>query len=57
MFDPPTTKRAGVFISYRHKVEPDQSVVDQIVRALEPHHNVFTDKKTLAGVEWGKGSV
>jgi hypothetical protein len=35
-----------VFISYRHDVEPDQSVVDQVVRALEPHHTIFIDKKS-----------
>jgi hypothetical protein len=50
MPDPP----ARVFISYKHKVEPDQSVVDQVVEALEPHHAVFIDKKTLPGLEWGK---
>jgi TIR domain len=49
MPDPPR-----VFISYKHKVEPDQSVVDQVVEALEPHHTVFIDKKTLPGLEWGK---
>jgi hypothetical protein len=57
MFDPTTTKRAHLFISYKHKVEPDQSVVDQVVRALESHHTVVTDEKILAGAEWGKGSV
>src|SRR5262245_44500586 len=46
--------RSHVFISYKHKVEPDQSVVDQVVRALEPHHTVFIDKKILPGLEWGK---
>jgi len=51
MFDPPPTKRARVFISYTHKVEPDQSVVDQAVRALEPHHAVFIDKKILPAPE------
>src|SRR4030095_12471111 len=54
MFDPLSTKLARVFISYIHKVEPDQSVVDQVVRALEPHHTVFIDKKILPGLEWGK---
>jgi len=48
MFDPPPTKRARFFISYTHKVEPDQSVVDQVVRAPEPHHAVFIDKKNPA---------
>jgi hypothetical protein len=57
MFDPTTTKRARRFISYKHKVEPDQSVVDQVVRALEPHHNIFIDEKILASAEWEKGSV
>jgi hypothetical protein len=51
MFDPPSTKLARVFISYIHKVEPDQSVVDRVVRALEPHHNVFIDKKILRALE------
>ncbi len=54
MFDPLPAERARVFISYKHKVEPDQSVVDQVVRALEPHHTVFIDKKILPGLEWGK---
>jgi hypothetical protein len=54
MFDPPPAERVRVFISYKHKVEPDQSVVDQVVRALEPHHTVFIDKKILPGLEWGK---
>jgi hypothetical protein len=51
MFDLPPIKQARVFISYRHKVEPDQSVVDQVVRALEPHHTVFIDKKILPALE------
>jgi hypothetical protein len=51
MFDPPPTKRARVSISYIHKVEPDQSVVDQAVRAPEPHHTVFIDKKILPALE------
>src|SRR6266545_4323525 len=54
MFDPLPAERARVFISYKHKVEPDQSVVDHVVRALEPHHTVFIDKKILPGLEWGK---
>jgi hypothetical protein len=51
MFDSPPTERARVFISYKHKVEPDQSVVDQVVRALEPHHAIFIDKKILRALE------
>jgi hypothetical protein len=51
MFDPSPTKRARVFISYIHKVAPDQSVVDQVVRALEPHHAVFIDNKILPALE------
>src|SRR5262245_32729130 len=54
MFDPLPAERARVFISYKHKVEPDQSVVDQVVRALEPNHTIFIDKKILPGMEWGK---
>src|SRR5262245_27967675 len=54
MFGSPSAMRARVFISYKHKVEPDQSVVDQVVRALEPHHTVFIDKIILPGLEWGK---
>ena len=51
MFDSPPTARARVFISYMHKFEPYQSVVDLIVRALEPHHTVFIDKKILRALE------
>jgi len=51
MFDPPPAVRARIFISYKHKVEPDQSVVDQVVRALEPHHAMFIDKKILPALE------
>ncbi len=54
MIDLPSTKRK-IFISYKHKVEPDQSVVDRVVGALEQQqHTVFIDKKTLPGLEWGK---
>jgi hypothetical protein len=51
MFDPLSTKLARVFISYMHKVAPDQSVVDQVVRALETHLTVFIDKKILRALE------
>jgi len=54
MVDPPSAKRARIFISYKHKVEPDQSVVDNVVQTLEPHHTVFIDKKILPSLEWGK---
>jgi hypothetical protein len=54
MFAPPSAKRARIFISYKHKVEPDQSVVDRVVQTLEPHHTIFIDKKILPGLEWGK---
>lgn len=44
-----------IFISYKHKVEPDQSVVDRVVGALElQRHTVFIDKKIMPGDEWGK---
>jgi hypothetical protein len=56
MFDSPPTERAHVFISYKHQVGPDQSVVDQVVRALEPHHAVFIDEKILPALERGKGN-
>jgi hypothetical protein len=45
MFDTLPTEQACVFISYKHKVEPDQSVADQVVLALKLHHTVFIDKK------------
>jgi hypothetical protein len=51
MFDPSPTERARVFISYKHQIEPDQSVVDQVVLAPEPHHTVFIDKKILPALE------
>jgi hypothetical protein len=51
MFDSPPAERARVLISYKHQVGPDQSVVDQVVRALEPHHPVFIDKKILPALE------
>jgi hypothetical protein len=57
MFDHSPVERARVFIPYKHKVEPDQSVVDQVVRALEPHRDVFIEKKILPGPEWRKGDV
>ncbi|MGH9847739.1 MAG: AAA-like domain-containing protein, partial [Blastocatellia bacterium] len=44
-----------IFISYKHNVEPDQSVVDRVVGALElQRHIVFIDKKILPGDEWGQ---
>src|SRR5262245_61209765 len=54
MFGSTSAKQARGFFSYKHKVEPDQSVVDQVVLALEPRHAVFIDKKNLPGLEWGK---
>jgi hypothetical protein len=51
MFDPLPTEQARVFISYKHKVEPDLSVADPVVRALEPHHPLFIDKKILPALE------
>jgi hypothetical protein len=57
MFDHSPVERARAFIPYKHKVEPDQSVVDQVVRALEPHHAVFIKKKILPDPEWRKGDV
>jgi hypothetical protein len=51
MFDPSPTERGRVFISYKNKVEPDQSVVYQVVRALELHHTVFIDKKIMPALE------
>jgi hypothetical protein len=51
MFDPLATERAGVFISCKHKVEPDQSVADQVILALKPHHTVFIDKKIMPALE------
>jgi hypothetical protein len=47
MFDPLPTERARVFIRRKHKVRLDQSVSDQVVLALEPHHTVLIDKKIL----------
>jgi hypothetical protein len=46
--------QARIFICYKHKVEPDQTVVDQIVQALESQHTIFIDKKILPSLEWGK---
>jgi hypothetical protein len=51
MFDPSPTERARVFISYKYQIEPDQSVVDQAVRAPEPHHAAFIGKKILPALE------
>jgi hypothetical protein len=51
MFDPLPTERTRVFTIYKYKVEPDQSVADQAVLALKPHHTVFTDKKILPALE------
>jgi len=51
MFDHSPAERARVFISYKHQVGPDQSVADQVVRALELHHTAFIDKKILPALE------
>ncbi len=51
MFNSLPTGRERVFISYKHKVEPDQSIVDQVVLAHKPHHTVFIDKKILPALE------
>ena len=51
MVDPSPTEWARVFISYKHKVEPDQPVADQVVLALESHHPLFIDKKILRALE------
>jgi hypothetical protein len=51
MFDSLLTGRERAFISYRHKVESDQSIVDQVVVALEPHHTAFIGKKIPPAVE------
>jgi hypothetical protein len=51
MLDSLPTEQACVFIGYKHKVDPDQSVADQVVLALEPHHTVFIDKKILPALE------
>jgi hypothetical protein len=51
MFDPSPTERARVFISYKHQVGPDRSVVDQVALSLGPHHTVFIDKKILPALE------
>jgi hypothetical protein len=51
MLDSLPTEQARVFIGYKHKVEPDQSVADQVVRALEPHHPLFIDNKILPALE------
>ncbi len=54
MVGSPSTQRK-IFISYKHKVEPDQSVVDRVVDALElQRHIVFIDKRIMPGDEWGK---
>jgi hypothetical protein len=51
MSDSLPTEQARVFIGYKHKVEPDQSVADQVVLALKPHHTAFIDKKILPALE------
>ena len=51
MLDSLPTEQARVFIGYKHKVEPDQSVADQVVLALKPHYTVFIDKKILPALE------
>lgn len=55
MFDSsPAKKHARIFISYKHKVEPDQTIVDRVVEELEPQHIIFIDRKILPSLEWGK---
>jgi hypothetical protein len=51
MLDSLSTEQARVFIGYKHKAEPDRSVADQVVLALEPHHTVFIDRKILPALE------
>jgi len=51
MFDPLPTEQARVFISCKHKVEPDQLFADQVVLALKPRHTGFIDKKILFALE------
>jgi hypothetical protein len=51
MFDPQPTGRERVFISYKNKVGPDQSIANQVVLALKPHHTAFIDKKILPALE------
>jgi hypothetical protein len=51
MFDPLPTGRERVFTSYKHKVEPDQSIADQVVLALKPHRPALIDKKILPALE------
>jgi AAA-like domain/TIR domain len=54
MSDSSSAEQASIFISYKHKAEPDQTVVDHVILALEPHHTIFIDKKILPSLEWGK---
>jgi hypothetical protein len=51
MLDSLPTEQARVLIGYKPIVEPDQSIADQVVLALEPHHTVFIDKKILPALE------
>ncbi len=50
--EPPPLKRARVFISYKHNVEPDQSIAQQIYQALRQEHEVFIDQNMLVGTPW-----
>lgn len=46
---------ARIFVSYKHKLEPGQTIVNAVVAALErAGHTVFIDKQILPGVEWGR---
>lgn len=45
---------ARIFISYKRDVEPDRTIVKQVVAALSRQHVVFIDQQIPLGVEWGK---
>jgi hypothetical protein len=46
--------RARVFISYKHVVDPDESIALQVYHALNRQHDVFIDQTILVGTRWAE---
>ncbi len=45
-------ERARVFISYKRNAPIDESVAENLFRAINQHHDVFIDKTMLVGTDW-----
>lgn len=47
-------QRARVFISYKRDVDPDESIAEQVYKALSDEHEVFIDQTMLVGTRWAE---